>query len=92
VRVLRCYPIDKVGPFTVEMPRNTRILSVQTLHGGAGMWALIDQSETVMWTFSFHCVLGGLDLPESCTIWKFIGSFTSNDEFQRPMHLFQEKP
>lgn len=71
--------------FSLSLPKNAKILSVQMQNGNAQMWCLVDDSEKVSLTRYFR--LAGTGHPIQENRLKFVGTFQPNSYLV--FHLFE---
>lgn len=60
MRTVRKYPITP-GQFTIEMPRNAKILCIQVQGCSPQMWAKVDPNETVIESRNFEAISTGME-------------------------------
>ena len=84
------YPITIEDHFTLELPKNARILTIQTQRGIPQLWAMVD-SETEKETRSFRLSGTGHPLGEDyLRIINYIGTFQIENG-ALVFHLFEIK-
>ncbi|MDQ3223266.1 MAG: hypothetical protein M3Q75_07335 [Gemmatimonadota bacterium] len=78
------YPVPVAMEFTLEIPVNAEVLTVQTQGGVGSIWILVDPDAPVVQR-RFRVVLTGREAPP----WHYVGTFQL-DGGAMVLHLFEE--
>jgi hypothetical protein len=77
------YPLEMADEFTIDMPKDARILSVQMQRGVPMIWALVDTTEKEV---SHRFALRGTGHDCSGLYYAFVGTFQTGNGLV--FHLF----
>lgn len=72
------YRVHIIDEFTIRMPKNARILSVQTQGTLPQMWALVDTNDELTEVREFRVVATGQQFDSFEQGWEYIGTFQTN--------------